>query len=254
MARVPIIAGNWKMNTTLLEAVALVEAMRPRLEAIHGVEKVVCPPFISLGAVQGHLHGSSIALGAQDMYFVDKGAFTGEISPLMLEGLVGYVIIGHSERRQYFGETDELVAKKVKAALDHSIKPIMCVGERLDEYEAGRTEEVVTRQVRGGLAGLDGIGSLVIAYEPIWAIGTGKAATGEGANQVTGMIRSLVASMFGSEVAGDLRIQYGGSVTPENILEFMMQREIDGALVGGASLKADAFVDIVTQTAIAKGQ
>ena len=240
------------MNTTLQEAATLVEAMRPRLEAVDGVEKVVCPPFISLGAVQGHLHGTSIALGAQDMYFAEKGAFTGEISPLMLEGLVSYVIIGHSERRQYFGETDELVAKKVAAALSHRIKPIMCVGERLDEYEARKTEEVVTRQVRGGLAGLSGIDGLVIAYEPIWAIGTGKAATGVGANQVTGLIRTLVASMFGSDAAAGLRIQYGGSVTPENIVEFMGQPEIDGALVGGASLKADAFVEIVSRTAAAK--
>jgi triosephosphate isomerase len=252
LARVPIIAGNWKMNTTLEEAVALVESMRQGLDAIHGVEKVVCPPFISLAAVQGHLHGSSIGLGAQDMYFAEKGAFTGEVSPLMLEGLVDYVIIGHSERRQYFGETDESVAKKVKAALARNLKPIMCVGERLDEYEAGRTEEVVTRQTRGGLAGMDGIGGLVIAYEPIWAIGTGKAATGPGANQVIGTIRGVVASMFGAEVAEGLRIQYGGSVTPENIREFMGQREIDGALVGGASLKADAFVEIVRQTARAK--
>ncbi len=253
MARVPIIAGNWKMNTTLDEAAALVEAMRPRLETIHGVEKVVCPPFVSLGVVQGHLHGSSIALGAQDMYFAEKGAFTGEISPLMLEGLVDYVIIGHSERRQYFGETDEIVAKKVKAALDHNLKPIMCVGERLDEYEAGRTEEVVTRQLRGGLAGLEGVDGLVIAYEPVWAIGTGKAATGAGANQVVGLIRGVAASMLGHEVADGIRIQYGGSVTPDNIKEFMSQREIDGALVGGASLKADSFAEIVRQTAIAKG-
>ncbi len=253
MVRVPIIAGNWKMNTTLQEAVALVEAMRPGLEAIHPVEKVVCPPFISLTAVQGHLHGTSIRLGAQDMYFAEKGAFTGEVSPLMLEGLVDYVIIGHSERRQYFGETDEIVAKKVKAALEHNLTPIMCVGEKLDEYEAGRTQEVVTRQVKGGLAGLAGIGGLVIAYEPIWAIGTGKAATGSGANQVVGIIRNVVASLFGADAAARLRIQYGGSVTAENIGEFMGQSEIDGALVGGASLKADAFVEIVRQTAQAKG-
>jgi triosephosphate isomerase (TIM) len=253
LARVPIIAGNWKMNTSLQEAVALVQAMRPRLDSIPGVEKVVCPPFISLAAVQEHLRGSSIKLGAQDIYFAEKGAFTGEISPTMLEGLVDYVIIGHSERRQYFGETDELVAKKVKAALSHHLRPIMCVGERLEEHEAGRTEEVVAGQVRGGLAGLGGIEGLVIAYEPVWAIGTGKAATGDGANQVVGLIRSVVSSLFGADAAEELRIEYGGSVTPANIREYMAQSEIDGALVGGACLIADSFVDIVRQTASAKG-
>ncbi len=252
LARSPIIAGNWKMNTTLAEAVLLVDAMRPRLEGIQGVEKVVCPPFISLAALRDRLKGSDVLVGAQDMYFQEKGAYTGEVSPLMLQGLVDYVILGHSERRQYFGDTDDLVAKKVKAALDHGLKPIMCVGERLEEYEAGKTEEVVTRQVKAGLSGLQGLGSLVIAYEPIWAIGTGKPATGAGANQVIGMIRSIVRSTFGDEAAAGIRIQYGGSVTPDNIKEFMSQSEIDGGLVGGASLKADAFVEIVRQTAAAK--
>lgn len=252
LARSPIIAGNWKMNTTLAEAVLLVDAMRPRLEGIQGVEKVVCPPFISLAALRDRLKGSDVLVGAQDMYFQEKGAYTGEVSPLMLQGLVDYVILGHSERRQYFGDTDDLVAKKVKAALDHGLKPIMCVGERLDEYEAGKTEEVVTRQVKVGLSGLQGLGSLVIAYEPIWAIGTGKPATGAGANQVIGMIRGIVRSTFGDEAAAGIRIQYGGSVTPDNIKEFMSQSEIDGGLVGGASLKADAFVEIVRQTAAAK--
>lgn len=252
MARTPIIAGNWKMNTTLQEAVALVDAMRPQLEAIQGVEKVVCPPFISLAAVRDRLRGSPVLVGAQDMYFMEKGAYTGEVSPLMLRGLADYVIIGHSERRQYFGETDDLVAKKVKAALDHGLKPIMCVGERLAEYEAGQTEEVVTRQVKGGLAGLQDLGALVIAYEPVWAIGTGKAATAEGANQVIGTIRGVVRSLYGAAVADALRIQYGGSVTPDNVRELMEQPEIDGGLVGGASLKADAFVEIVKQSAAAK--
>jgi len=253
LARVPIIAGNWKMNTTLAEAKVLVDAMRPRLEAVTGVEVVLCPPFISLAAVRAHLHGSRVLIGAQNMYFMEKGAYTGEISPLMLQGLADYVIIGHSERREYFGETDDLVAKKVRAALDHGLKPIMCVGERLNEYEAGRTEEVVSKQVRGGLAGVQDLGGLVIAYEPVWAIGTGKPATGSGANQVIGMIRGIVQSLFGAEAATALRIQYGGSVAPDNIREFMAQPEIDGALVGGASLKADAFVDIVRESAEAKG-
>ncbi|MGE5620891.1 MAG: triose-phosphate isomerase [Sphingomonadaceae bacterium] len=252
MARTPIIAGNWKMNTTLREAVALVDAMRPRAEAIQGVETVVCPPFVSLAAVRDHLQGSSILVGAQNMHFMEKGAYTGEISPLMLRGLADYVIIGHSERRLYFRETDDLVAKKVKAALDHGLKPIMCVGERLEEYEAGLTEEVVTRQVKGGLAGLQSIEGLVIAYEPVWAIGTGKPATGAGANRVIGIIRRVVASLFGEDAAAQMRIQYGGSVTPDNIAEFMGQPEIDGGLVGGASLKADSFVEIVRLTAEAK--
>ncbi len=254
MPRIPIIAGNWKMNTTIPEALALVDGIRPQLEPMQGVEKVVCPPFVSLASVRDRLKGSSLLVGAQDMYFMEKGAFTGEISPLMLRGLVDYVIIGHSERRQYFGETDDLVAKKVKAALDHHLKPIMCVGEKLAEYEAGQTEEVVTRQVRGGLAGIQEIDGLVIAYEPVWAIGTGRPSTGEGANRVTGMIRGIVESLFGSQAARALRIQYGGSVTAENIREFMDQPEVDGALVGGASLKADAFVEIVRQSAAAKAK
>lgn len=252
MPRIPVIAGNWKMNTTVQEAISLVDAMKPHLEGIQGVEKVVCPPFVSLAAVHDRLKGSAILTGAQDMYFMEKGAFTGEVSPLMLQGLVDYVIIGHSERRQYFGETDDLVAKKVKAALDHGLKPIMCVGESLSQFEAGETEKVVTHQVKVGLSGLQSVDGLVIAYEPIWAIGTGKPATGAGANQVVGMIRNVVRSLFGEDAANGLRIQYGGSVTPDNIQEFMGQPEIDGGLVGGASLKADAFVEIVRQTAQAK--
>jgi len=240
------------MNTTLEEGTALVDAMRPHLEGIASVERVVCPPFISIAAIRDHLKGSDIRVGAQNMYFQEKGAYTGEVSPLMLQGLVDYVILGHSERRQYFGDTDELVARKVKAALEHGLMPIMCVGERLDEYEAGKTEEVVTRQVRAGLSGLAGIGGLVIAYEPVWAIGTGSPATGVGANRVIGMIRDVVGTMFGSAAGDSIRIQYGGSVTPENITEFVSQPEIDGALVGGASLKADSFVEIVRRTAEAK--
>ncbi len=240
------------MNTTLQEAAALVEAMKPALQGIQGVEKVVCPPFISLAAIRELIKGTEIQSGAQNMYFTEKGAYTGEVSPLMLQGLVDYVILGHSERRQYFGETDEVVAKKVKAALDHGLKPIMCVGETLVEYEAGKTEEVVTRQVKGGLAGLPDPGSLVIAYEPVWAIGTGKAATAQGANQVIGTIRGVVRSLYGDSVAEAMRIQYGGSVTPDNVRELMEQPEIDGGLVGGASLKADSFVEIVRQSAAAK--
>jgi len=250
--RLPIIAGNWKMNTTVDEAVALVRDMLGGLDDIGGVEKVVCPPFVSLCEVKPVLEKSSVKLGAQNMHFEEKGAFTGEVSPGMLAGLCQYVIVGHSERRQYFGETDEIVNRKVKAAFKFKLLPIMCVGETLAENEAGKTEEVVTRQVKKGLAGIDRAGGLVIAYEPIWAIGTGKAATGKQANVTIGLIRRTVRELYGEDVAQGLRIQYGGSVTAANIVEFISQPEIDGGLVGGASLKAPDFVSIVEQTAKTK--
>lgn len=250
--RLPIIAGNWKMNTTVDEAVALVRDMLGGLEDISGVEKVVCPPFVSLAEVKPVLEKSSVKLGAQNLHFEEKGAFTGEVSPVMLAHLCEYVIVGHSERRQYFGETDEIVNRKVKAALKFNLKPIMCVGETLAENDAGKTEEVVTRQVKKGLAGVDKADGLVIAYEPIWAIGTGKAATGKQANATIGLIRRTVQGLYGADVAGSLRIQYGGSVTGANIVEFISQPEVDGALVGGASLKSLEFVSIVEQTAKTK--
>jgi triosephosphate isomerase len=253
--RTPIIAGNWKMNKTVSETVELVRALREALDGVSGVEVVLCPPFTALWAAQTVLEGSPIGLGAQNMYWKDKGAFTGEISPLMLHELCQYVIIGHSERRQYFGETDESVNHKVKAALEHGLKPIVCVGESLAQYEAGETNQVVSRQVRGGLAGLtaEQMAQVVIAYEPVWAIGTGKAATGEGANAVVaGSIREPLAEMFGSPTAAATRVQYGGSVTPANIDEFMGQPDIDGGLVGGASLKAGDFAEIVKLTRLVK--
>jgi len=250
--RLPIIAGNWKMNTTVDEAVALVRDMLGGLEDIGGVEKVVCPPFVSLAEVKPVLEKSSVKLGAQNLHFEEKGAYTGEVSPVMLAHMCEYVIVGHSERRQYFGETDEIVNRKVKAALKFNLKPIMCVGETLGENEAGKTEEVVTRQVKKGLAGIDKANGLVIAYEPIWAIGTGKAATGKQANATIGLIRRTVGELYGADVAQGLRIQYGGSVTGANIVEFISQPEIDGGLVGGASLKAVDFVSIVEQTAKTK--
>ena len=250
--RLPIIAGNWKMNTTVDEAVALIRDMLGGLQEIDGVEKVVCPPFVSLAEVKPVLDRSSVKLGAQNLHFEEKGAYTGEVSPVMLAHLCEYVIVGHSERRQYFGETDEIVNRKVKAALKFNLKPIMCVGETLAENEAKKTEEVVARQVKKGLAGIDKADGLVIAYEPIWAIGTGKAATGKQANATIGLIRRTVRELYGEEVAKGLRIQYGGSVTGANVVEFMSQPEIDGALVGGASLKAGDFVSIVEQTAKTK--
>ena len=246
--RVPMIAGNWKMNTTVSEAIALVKEMRRGLDAIDGVDKVICPPFISLAAVKELIDGSSIGLGAQNLYFEERGAYTGEISPLMLAELCEFVIIGHSERRQYFNETGEIVNKKLRAALKVGLKPILCVGERLEENEAGRTAEVVTEQLQSSLAGIDNTGDLIIAYEPVWAIGTGKAATGEQANGTMGLIRQNIARLYGDEIASEARILYGGSVTADNVVEFVKQSEIDGALVGGASLKSDQFLGIVKQT------
>ncbi|MCK5654289.1 MAG: triose-phosphate isomerase [Dehalococcoidia bacterium] len=250
--RAPMIAGNWKMNTTLAEASALVREMKEGLKRIAGVEKVLCPPFLSLSLVKELLQGSSIKVGAQNMYFEERGAYTGEISPLMLCGICEYVILGHSERRQYFGETDEVVNRKVKAALAAGLTPILCVGERLEEKEAERTEEVVTRQVTGALQGVESLNGMVIAYEPVWAIGTGRAATGKGANATIGIIRETVAQLYSEGIAQGIRILYGGSVTAANIAEFIGQHEIDGALVGGASLKAKEFLTIVEQTAAIK--
>jgi triosephosphate isomerase len=247
--RVPFIAGNWKMNTTATEAEQLVFEMLEKLDRIEGVEKVLCPPFVSLVAINMMLRGSSIKLGAQNMYFETKGAYTGEISPLMLKELCEFVILGHSERRWYFGETDEIVNKKVKAALANKLKPILCVGERLAENEAGKTEEVVNRQVTAALNGVEPVRDLVIAYEPVWAIGTGKAASGKQAAATIQFIRAVVAKLWNKKIAQDLRILYGGSVTGANIAEFISHPEIDGALVGGASLKAEEFVGIVEKTA-----
>ena len=246
--RVPMIAGNWKMNTTVGEAIELVNEMRQGLDQIDNVDKVICPPFISLAAVRELIKGSSIKLGAQNIYFEEKGAYTGEISPLMLTDLCEFVIVGHSERRQYFNETGEIVNKKIRAALGAGLKPILCIGERLEENEAGRTEEVVTEQLRSSLTGVNYLGGLLIAYEPVWAIGTGRAATGKQANETIGFIRHNIVKLYGEKIAQEMRILYGGSVTAENAAEFMNQPEIDGALVGGASLKVDQFLRIVKQT------
>ena len=250
--REPLIAGNWKMNTNITEARNLARAMLGELDGIAHVGKVVCPPFISLPAVKELIKGTSIGLGAQNMYFEDQGAYTGEISPLMLVDLCDFVIIGHSERRQHFTETDEIVNKKVKKALDVGLRPVLCVGESLEDNEAGRTEKVITGQVQAALAGVSSTSRLAVAYEPIWAIGTGRAATGKQASATISLIRSTVVSLWGNETAQAVRILYGGSVTGSNIAEFIAEPEIDGALVGGASLKADEFVSIVSQTAAIK--
>jgi len=250
--RTPIIAGNWKMNKTIAEAVALVKEMGPRLTAIAGVEKVVCPPFTALSAVKGAIGDAEIGLGAQNMYWEAKGAFTGEVSPVMLSGLCQYVILGHSERRQYFGETDDGVNRKIVAAFAHDLTPIVCVGESLAQREAGQTEEWVADQVQAALMGLpaEQVRQLIVAYEPIWAIGTGVPATADDADAViAGTIRGALAEMYGHEVAQTVRVQYGGSVKPSNIVDFMARPDIDGALVGGASLKVDDFVELVRLTA-----
>jgi len=253
--RRPIIAGNWKMNKTIAEAIDLVRSIRRGLNEVEAADRVLCPPFTALAAVKELLQATKIGLGAQDMYWQDKGAYTGEISPLMLKELCQYVILGHSERRACFGETDEGVNRKVKAALAHGLMPIVCVGETEAQYDAGQTNVVVGGQVWGCLTGLtaEQVSGLVIAYEPVWAIGTGKAATAAGAGAVTGLtIRGTVAEIYGEAAAQAVRIQYGGSVTPDNIAEFMAHPDIDGALVGGASLKPD-FVDLVRNGARAKG-
>jgi triosephosphate isomerase len=255
--RTPFIAGNWKMYKTIGEAVTLVRELRSALDGLEGCEVAVCPPFTALAAVREALAGSTIRLGAQNVHWEDEGAFTGEVSPLMLRGLCEYVIIGHSERRQHFGETDEMVNKKLVAALAHGLKPILCVGENIDQNRAGETETVVGGQVRADLAGISSeqVRLITIAYEPIWAIGTGLAATGDDANRIIGgTVRRTLAALYGDEVAQAVRIQYGGSVKPDNIAEFMEQPEIDGALVGGASLKAADFTAIVKESLKAKNK
>lgn len=245
--RTPIVAGNWKMNKTVEEGRALAFSMSRKLREVEGVEKVLCPPFPALLALSALLEGTDIALGAQNLHWEEKGAFTGEVAANMVAEFCRYVIIGHSERRAYFGETDESVNKKVHAALGHALTPIVCVGETLEENESGRTGEVVRRQISLGLKDIDPAkaGSLVVAYEPVWAIGTGRASSGQNANAVLAEeIRPALADLFGRKTAQSIRIQYGGSVTGSNADEFFSQPEIDGALVGGASLKEDEFVAI----------
>lgn len=246
--RKPIIAGNWKLNKTSREAIVLVEELKREVVSIEGVDIVLCPPFTALESVSDAIVETNISLGAQNIYWADSGAFTGEISAPMLKDLgVKYVIIGHSERRQYFGETNETVNKRIRAALNHQLTPIVCVGENLSEREANKTFDVIKNHCEGSLAGLtaEQAQQLVIAYEPVWAIGTGKTATPEQAQEVHAFIRQLLATMFGNQVASIIRIQYGGSVTPDNIASLIIKADIDGALVGGASLKAPLFAAIV---------
>lgn len=244
--RKPIIAGNWKMHKTIAEALEFVNEVKDRVNN-DKVEAVICAPFTLLKDLKQATKGTNIKIGAQNMHFEEKGAFTGEISPLMLKELdMDYVVIGHSERRQYFNETDETVNKKVLKALEVGIDPILCVGETLEEREAGNTKDVCKVQVEKALENVskEDLAKVVIAYEPVWAIGTGKTATSEDANDVIAYIREVVANLYG-ELANEVRIQYGGSVKPSNVAEIMNQSDIDGALVGGASLEANDYLELV---------
>jgi triosephosphate isomerase len=248
--RTPIIAANWKMYKTVGQAVHMVQDLEYKIEDVKGVEVVICPPFIALKSIATviELDHLDIRLGAQNMHWEKEGAYTGEVSPSMLKDLnVTYVIIGHSERREYFNETDEIVNKKLKAVFEHQLIPIFCVGESLSEREAGKTQEKIGTQIKKGLEGLtsEEVSKIVIAYEPIWAIGTGRSSTPEDANDVTRYIRATIGAIYSPEVAQSVRIQYGGSVKPENISLFMSEPDIDGALVGGASLEAESFAKII---------
>lgn len=246
--RTRLIIGNWKMYKTAEEAVALVRELKGLLPGDREVEVVVCPPFTALPAVARELEGSRLGLGAQNMHWEKQGAFTGEISPVMLKCAgCTYVLAGHSERRVLFGESDERVRMKVRAAFDSGITPVLCVGETLEERDVGQTEQVVGGQLREGLRDLsvENVSRLVVAYEPVWAIGTGRPATGEDANAVAGFIRKMVSVLWGEGAARAVRVLYGGSVRPDNAAAFLHQPEIDGALVGGASMDARSFVGIV---------
>jgi triosephosphate isomerase len=246
--RKPLIAGNWKMNITPTEAGEFLEAFKPLVSNVKDVEIAVCPTFVALNVATYLTKGTNIKVGAQNLYWEKSGAFTGEIAGNMIKELgCEYVIIGHSERRQYFGETDQTVNKKIFAAYEAGLTPIVCVGETLAEREANKVESVITTQMKNGLKGLNAKdhSSIVIAYEPVWAIGTGKTATPEQANEVHILIRKLLTEIFDKETAAKIRIQYGGSVNPANVKELMSQSDIDGALVGGASLKPDSFEKLV---------
>lgn len=248
MARTPLVAANWKMNKSVGEALRLVEEMLPGLQAAQGVEKVICPPAPALMPLSAVLEGKGVGLGAQNLYWEKEGAYTGELSPPMVAEFCSYVIIGHSERRSLFGETDLDVHKKVKAAMAANLKPILCVGETLEQNEAGRAAEVLSGQLRAALEGLkiNSPEALVVAYEPVWAIGTGKAALPEPVNALLrNVVRPTLAGLLGADVAAGVRVLYGGSVNAANAAEFFAQPEIDGALVGGASLKSAEFVQIV---------
>lgn len=250
--RRPLVAGNWKMNKTVEQATLLVASMLPGLQAIRTVDRVICPPYMSLMTLSGMLAGTDIGLGAQNLHWETSGAFTGELSPQMIKEFCQFVIIGHSERRAFFGETDQSVNLKIKACLAIGLTPIVCVGETLKENESGQTEAIVSRQVKLGFEGIskEDAAKTIVAYEPVWAIGTGRAASAEMANDIIGgAVRKNLANLFGSDQAEKIRILYGGSVKGENAAEFFAKPDIDGGLIGGASLKAEDFLKIVEAAA-----
>ena len=254
MNRMPMVAGNWKMNKTIDETRLLITDMVGELNSIKGVERVLFPPFISLHAAAALLEGTSIGLGAQNIFWEEKGAYTGEVSPGMVAELCDYVIIGHSERRKYFNETDEKVNKKLQAAIKINLIPILCIGESLEEYESGKTREAITRQLDLGLRDIkrDHAGMIVFAYEPVWAIGTGRASSAENAASVIGkIIRAEITNLFDEAIGQGVRVLYGGSVTEKNAKDYFLNPEIDGALVGGASLKPGEFLNIVKAAILA---
>ena len=246
--RKPVIAGNWKMNKTVAEAVALASEIKERVAGVENVRIIVCPVFTAVKSVADVLKGSNVKVGAQNMYWEASGAYTGEVSgEMLLEAGAEYVILGHSERRQYFGETNETVNRKLKKALSIGLKPIVCIGETLAERESDKTEAVIESQVRAGLAGLtaDEMKGVIIAYEPVWAIGTGKTATADQAEAVHSFVRNLLTQLWDKETAEAVIIQYGGSMKPENVSSLLAQPDIDGGLIGGAALKADSFEKLV---------
>ena len=247
------VAGNWKMNKTIAEAQELVKALLPGLEKFDDVDAAVCPSYLAVPAVAELCSGTPLKVGAQNLYWEESGAYTGEVSPEMVAEVCDYVIVGHSERRKYFGETDESVNRRIKAALEVGLKVIVCVGETLEENESGKTEEVVKRQITKGLADISAeeAAKMTVAYEPVWAIGTGKAATPEDANHVhKDVIQPLLKELFGEDRAESMRIQYGGSIKPDNAAELFSMSDIDGGLVGGASLKAESFLKILEAAAM----
>ena len=245
VGRKPFIAGNWKMNTTLTEARQLAADVVGQVGAPQGVDVAVCPPFLSLEAVAETLRDTAVSVGAQNLYPAPSGAYTGEIAPTMLQGLCQFVILGHSERRAYFEETDDFVNRKVHSALEHDLIPIMCVGETLEQREAGRTGEVLRGQTIGGLAGVTDASAVVVAYEPVWAIGTGVAATPDDARESIAVIRDTIASIADAETAESVRILYGGSMNPQNVDSLLEQPGVDGGLIGGAALNAEQFTALV---------
>lgn len=254
--RTPIMAGNWKMNKTPAEAVEFVNAIKDELGRLSRIERVVCPPFVALPGVSAALQGTDIGVGAQDVHWAENGAYTGNVAANMLVGLVEYVIVGHSETRQYEGVTDEDVNKKAKAALAHGLKPIVAFGETLEENEAGETTAVCDRQLRAALQDIseDDMANVILAYEPVWAIGTGKTATPEQAQAIIGgVVRPALADIYGQDIAQATRILYGGSMKPSNCAELMQQPDIDGGLIGGASLKVDDFIALARIGIEAKG-